>query len=124
MVGHILGLGDRHPSNVLFERITDKGVHVDFCNCFEVAMHRESSWRSTFPSYRNVDRGRFFALLVPTHSGGFMPVSGIDGSFRRTCEVTMQVLRANKKSLMAVLEVFVYDPLITWRLVQADVDAR
>jgi len=36
----------------------------------------------------------------------------------------MQVLRANKESLMAVLEAFVYDPLINWRLVQAEVDRQ
>jgi serine/threonine-protein kinase mTOR len=30
----------------------------------------------------------------------------------------MQVLRDNKESLMAVLEAFVYDPLISWRLMQ------
>ena len=31
----------------------------------------------------------------------------------------MSVLRENKESLMAVLEAFVYDPLINWRLLQA-----
>ena len=36
----------------------------------------------------------------------------------------MNVLRENKESLMAVLEAFVYDPLINWRLMQADVDGR
>lgn len=36
----------------------------------------------------------------------------------------MQVLRDNKDSLMAVLEAFVYDPLISWRLLQTEVDAR
>jgi len=36
----------------------------------------------------------------------------------------MSVLRENKESLMAVLEAFVYDPLINWRLMQADVDSR
>jgi FKBP12-rapamycin complex-associated protein len=36
----------------------------------------------------------------------------------------MQVLRENKESLMAVLEAFVYDPLINWRLMQADADVR
>lgn len=36
----------------------------------------------------------------------------------------MQVLRDNKESLMAVLEAFVYDPLINWRLMQAEVDVR
>ena len=36
----------------------------------------------------------------------------------------MKVLRDNKDSLMAVLEAFVYDPLINWRLMQTDVDTR
>lgn len=51
-------------------------------------------------------------------------VSGIEGSFRNTCEITMQVLRDNKESLMAVLEAFVYDPLINWRLMQTEVEIR
>lgn len=53
-----------------------------------------------------------------------MQVSGIEGSFRITCEISMKVLRDNKESLMAVLEAFVYDPLITWRLIQHDGDSR
>ena len=36
----------------------------------------------------------------------------------------MGVLRDNKESLMAVLEAFVYDPLINWRLMQADPETR
>ena len=36
----------------------------------------------------------------------------------------MRVLRDNKESLMAVLEAFVYDPLINWRLVPTKGDNR
>ena len=36
----------------------------------------------------------------------------------------MKVLRDNKESLMAVLEAFVYDPLINWRLMQAEPETR
>lgn len=36
MVGHILGLGDRHPSNIMMERNTGMIVHIDFGDCFEV----------------------------------------------------------------------------------------
>ncbi|KAF5387292.1 hypothetical protein D9757_005800 [Collybiopsis confluens] len=97
MVGHILGLGDRHPSNILVERSTGKVINCDFGDCFEVAMMREK-----FPE----------------------TVSGIEGSFRNTCEITMKVLRDNKESLMAVLEAFVYDPLISWRLMQTDEGRR
>jgi hypothetical protein len=45
-----------------------------------------------------------------------MEVSGIEGSFRITCENVMRVIRTHRESLMAVLEAFVYDPLINWRL--------
>jgi serine/threonine-protein kinase mTOR len=34
----------------------------------------------------------------------------------------MNVLRDNKESLMAVLEAFVYDPLINWRLMQTETE--
>lgn len=43
-------------------------------------------------------------------------MSGIEGNFRNTAQISMRVLRENKDSLMAVLEAFVYDPLISWRL--------
>jgi phosphatidylinositol kinase/protein kinase (PI-3 family) len=46
-----------------------------------------------------------------------MEVSGIEGTFRITCENSMRVLRDNKESIMAVLEAFVHDPLINWRLI-------
>jgi FKBP12-rapamycin complex-associated protein len=51
-------------------------------------------------------------------------VSGIEGSYRNTCEISMRVLRDNKESLMAVLEAFVYDPLINWRLMPTKGDSR
>lgn len=35
-----------------------------------------------------------------------MEVSGIEGNFRSTCENVMQVLRTNKDSVMAMMEVF------------------
>ncbi|KIK61711.1 hypothetical protein GYMLUDRAFT_42743 [Collybiopsis luxurians FD-317 M1] len=111
MVGHILGLGDRHPSNILVERSTGKVINCDFGDCFEVAMMREK-FPETVP---------FRLTRMLTHA---MEVSGIEGSFRNTCEITMKVLRDNKESLMAVLEAFVYDPLISWRLMQTDEGRR
>ncbi|KAI8593944.1 armadillo-type protein [Geranomyces variabilis] len=103
MVGYILGLGDRHPSNLMLDRFTGKVVHIDFGDCFEVAMHREK-----FPEKIPF---RLTRMLINA-----MEVSGIEGNFRITCENVMGVLRDNKDSLMAVLEAFVYDPLINWRL--------
>jgi FKBP12-rapamycin complex-associated protein len=103
MVGYILGLGDRHPSNLMLDRITGKIIHSDFGDCFEVAMHREK-----YP-----ERVPFRLTRMLTFA---MEVSNIEGSFRTTCEHVMRLLRANKESLMAVLEAFIHDPLLTWRL--------
>jgi FKBP12-rapamycin complex-associated protein len=41
MAGYILGLGDRHPSNLMLERPSGKIIHIDFGDCFDVAMQRE-----------------------------------------------------------------------------------
>ena len=103
MVGHVLGLGDRHPSNLMLERHSSTVVHIDFGDCFEVAMKREK-----YPE--NVP----FRLTRALSNA--MEVSGIEGNFRGTCEKVMRVLRHNKDSLMAVLEAFVHDPLLNWRL--------
>ena len=91
MVGYILGLGDRHPSNLMLDKITGKIIHCDFGDCFEVAMHRDK-----YP-----ERVPFRLTRMLTYA---MEVSNIEGSFRITCENVMRVLRDNKDSLMAVLE--------------------
>ncbi|KAL6852270.1 phosphatidylinositol kinase- protein kinase tor1 [Amphichorda felina] len=106
MVGYILGLGDRHPSNLMLDRITGNIVHIDFGDCFEVAMKREK-----YP-----ERVPFRLTRMLTYA---MEVSNIEGSFRITCEHVMRVLRENKESIMAVLEAFIHDPLLTWRLTNA-----
>lgn len=41
-------------------------------------------------------------------------VTGVEGVFRTACEVTMQLLRDNKDSLMSVLDAFIHDPLVEW----------
>lgn len=46
-----------------------------------------------------------------------MEVSGVEGTYRQTCELVMRVLRMEKDRVMAMLEAFIYDPLINWRLV-------
>lgn len=43
-----------------------------------------------------------------------MEVSGIEGNFRSTCENVMQVLRTNKDSVMAMMEV--NTRFTSWRL--------
>ncbi|KAK4401785.1 Serine/threonine-protein kinase TOR [Sesamum angolense] len=103
MVGYLLGLGDRHPSNLMLHRYSGKILHIDFGDCFE-ASKRENSLKRLVPF-------RLTRMLVKA-----MEVSGIEGNFRSTCGNVMQVLRSNKDSVMAMMEAFVHDPLINWRL--------
>jgi FKBP12-rapamycin complex-associated protein len=103
MVGYILGLGDRHPSNLMLEQRTGKIVHIDFGDCFEVAMERDK-----FPEKVPF---RLTRMLVNA-----MEVSGIEGNFRSTAEVVMGVLRENRDSVMAICEAFVHDPIIFMNL--------
>lgn len=138
MVGYVLGLGDRHPSNILIDRASGKIIHIDFGDCFEVAMHRDK-----FPEkvpFR-LTRMMIHAMEVRTIGPGLVQhlnrpqVSGIRGSYKNTCDITMVVLRNNRESLLAVLEgqsirksgsnntdskfaAFIYDPLISWRLIK------
>jgi ataxia telangiectasia mutated family protein len=35
IVGHVLGIGDRHTSNILLDNITGEIVHIDFGIAFD-----------------------------------------------------------------------------------------
>ena len=107
IVGYVLGLGDRHPSNLMLDRTNGKIIHVDFGDCFETAMTREK-----FPEKIPF---RLTRMLKKA-----MEVTGIEGTFRLTCESVMKVLRMNRESVMAVLEAFIYDPLFSWRFIEGN----
>ncbi|KAJ9454341.1 Target of rapamycin [Diplonema papillatum] len=102
MVGYILGLGDRHPGNVMFGA-EGKVVHIDFADCFESAMLRDM-----FPEKVPF---RLTNMMVRA-----MGVGAVSGTFLRTACTGMSILRRGKHSLMAMMEAFVYDPIVTWRL--------
>ena len=103
IVGYILGLGDRHPSNIMIDRMSGKILHIDFGDCFEVAMKRDK-----FPEKVPF---RLTRMLIKA-----LEVGGIEGVFRITCENVMRVVRENKDSLNVILAAFVHDPLISFRL--------
>lgn len=79
-------------------------MHIDFGDCFEVTQKREKA-PEKFPF-------RLTRMLT-----NVMESCGIEGNYRHTCELVMNLVRANKESLLALLEAFVHDPLINWRLV-------
>ena len=103
IVGYILGLGDRHLNNLLMNRKTGKIVHIDFSDCFEVAMKREK--------YPEKVPFRLTRMLVKA-----LGITGVEGIFRITCEKTLKLLKDNRDSLLAILSALVHNPLISFKL--------
>lgn len=100
MVGYIVGLGDRHGENILFDELTGECLHVDLNCLFEKGLDFEIPERVPFRLTHN---------MVDAFG-----ICGVEGSFRKCCEVAMSVLHANRELLMSVLETFLHDPLCEW----------
>ena len=103
VVGYILGLGDRHPNNLMMDRQNGKIIHIDYGDCFEIAMKRNK-----FPEKVPF---RLTRMLVKA-----LGISKVEGTFRLIAEKVMELLRNNKDSLLAILNSLVYDPLVSFRL--------
>ncbi|KAF7722872.1 serine/threonine-protein kinase M1 [Apophysomyces ossiformis] len=101
IVGHILGLGDRHTENILFDSITGDCVHVDVNMLFDKGLALAVPEKVPFRLTKN---------LV-----GAMGIMQQEGAFRKSCEATLQVLRNNKQQLCSVFETLVNDPIIEWQ---------
>lgn len=120
IVGYILGLGDRHPNNIVIDRTTGKLIHIDFGDCTWEEEGKGSALTNAPGFETSIDRKKF-PETVPFRCTRMLinclDVAGVDGTYRVVCERVMEVLRLNRDSLMAVLEAFVYDPLFSWRLI-------
>ena len=102
IVGHIVGLGDRHLSNILIRNDTAEVVHIDLGIAFDQGQVLKYPERVPFRLTPNIVDG--------------MGVCGVEGVMRRCCQETLRVLRLNRESLMTIIEVFVHDPLYSWAL--------
>lgn len=100
MAGYILGLGDRHGENILLDSTSGDVVHVDFNCLFNKGETFEWPERVPFRLTQNM-----VAAMGPL---------GVEGVFRRSCAVTLRVLRNNSNTLMSIVTPFVYDPLVSW----------
>ena len=99
IVGYILGLGDRHPSNLMISHATGQVIHIDFGDCFDVAATRER-----FPERIPF---RLTRQLINA-----LEVGGVDGTFRITAERMSDLMRKNIDTILAMLDAFVNDPLL------------
>lgn len=100
MVGFVLGLGDRHMSNILIDVRTAELVHIDLGIAFEAGKLLQTPETVPFRLTRDLEDA--------------LGVCGVEGVMRGGCEQTMRVLRANTEALVTILQVFVRNPLYKW----------
>ncbi|KAI1504164.1 phosphatidylinositol 3 [Biscogniauxia marginata] len=102
MLGHVLGLGDRHGHNILLDSKSGEVVHIDLGVAFESGRVLPVPELVPFRLTRDIVDG--------------MGITRTEGVFRRCCEFTLDALREETYSIMTILDVLRYDPLYSWSI--------
>jgi ataxia telangiectasia mutated family protein len=102
ILGHVLGLGDRHGHNILLDSGSGEVVHIDLGVAFEMGRVLPVPELVPFRLTRDIVDG--------------MGITKTEGVFRRCCELTLEALRKEVYSIMTILDVLRYDPLYSWSI--------
>ncbi|EDO00751.1 hypothetical protein SS1G_03224 [Sclerotinia sclerotiorum 1980 UF-70] len=102
ILGHVLGLGDRHGHNILLDFESGEVVHIDLGVAFEMGRVLPVPELVPFRLTRDIVDG--------------MGITKTEGVFRRCCEFTLSALRKEVYSIMTILDVLRYDPLYSWSI--------
>jgi ataxia telangiectasia mutated family protein len=100
MAGYILGIGDRHSQNLLFDKSTAEIIHIDLGIAFDQGKLLSTPELVPFRLTRNIVDA--------------MGMTQYQGIFKQSCEETLKVLREEHEILFTLLDVFRYDPLHSW----------
>lgn len=100
IVGHVLGLGDRHLDNILMDFCTGDILHIDYNVCFDKGRRLKVPEIVPFRLTQTIEAA--------------LGLTGVEGTFRSNCEAVMRILRKNKDIILMLLEVFIWDPLVEW----------
>ncbi|KAH8868249.1 Serine/threonine-protein kinase ATR [Schistosoma japonicum] len=98
MVGYVLGLGDRHTENILFDSTSGDLVHVDFSCVFNNGL--TLPWPECVP---------FRLTRNMVHAMG---PTGYEGTFRRCSEAVMRLLRHEIDPFLAVFRPIYFDAIV------------
>ena len=102
IVGYIIGLGDRHCENILFDTENSELIQIDLNMIF--------------------DQGKLLRVpeLVPfrltQNLVDAMGATKFDGTFKKTLELSLCLLKDNCETILSILNIFKYDPLYKWQL--------
>ena len=91
IAGYVVGLGDRHLSNILLDTRSAEVLHIDLGIAFEAG--------TVLP----IPECTPFRLTPDVVDG--LGVSGVEGVFRQNAEATMRVLRAERHAILTIVEV-------------------
>jgi hypothetical protein len=101
VLGAVLGLGDRHLNNLLWDGRRAELLHIDYTVCFDRGLRLRVPEVVPF-------------RLTPVLVAALGPLGVDSGAFVNGMETVLRGLRGHKELLFSVLETLVHDPLVNW----------
>ncbi len=97
MLGYVIGLGDRHLDNILFDLQTGRVLHIDLSVCFESGKLLKVPELVPFRLTQNIRGG--------------MRYGAVEGAFADLCTVHLEQLREKSSEILMLLQAFVLDEI-------------
>ncbi|CAH8669535.1 unnamed protein product [Dicrocoelium dendriticum] len=102
LVGYLVGLGDRHPQNLLLHRSSGELIHIDLGVAFDQGRLLPTPEAVPFRLTRDL-----------VHALGPL---GLEGAFIPAAEIVLTELRNASDVILTLLQVLLHDPLYSWSM--------